>query len=166
VDTGLIFGHYALPWPCVGERTDIAMGWVARALRRSDAKNQAVLDALAGRVVLDGPGVVFITAPHFDDGEWSEWAPWVSVDGGDRRRLHFGKVFVMTAAGRRHLLVENGAPRLWRRAGIELIVEVPADGQVTLLVKGDLFRNQLPSVVPAPECTNSVWVKEPHLTVE
>lgn len=124
-------------------------------LAKADSRNQVVLDAAAGRVALTGPGVVFVTAPHFADGEWREYAPCVRVDGGELQRLAFGTCGIEMASGIRRLFIASGAP-LSHRHGVDVTVDVPTDGSVTLLVTDGFLPFQAPSVAPAPESADRV----------
>ena len=130
---------------------------IDRLLDKLDARNQAALDAVAGRVNLSGFGVVFVTAPHFVDGEWRDWVPRVRVDGGDPQRLPFGKSFIETMPGRRTLRIESGAPQLGPHDGTDVEVEVPSDGQITLHLKLEFFPYRPPEVTAAPDSADAVW---------
>jgi hypothetical protein len=68
-------------------------------------------------------------------------------------------VFIEIPPGRRHLQIENGAPHLWRRGSVDLMVDVPPEGQVMLRVKGELLQHMLPTVTPAPEFVGAVWLR-------
>lgn len=123
-----------------------------------DDGNQATLDAIDGRVDLHGPGILFVTAPHFTDNEWREWAPRVMVDGGEPRRIPFGTSFVAAPPGRRQVRIERGGLTNRHHRGIDLLVEVPTDGRVTLHVTAGVFADP-PVVTPDSDGVGSVWVQ-------
>lgn len=128
-----------------------------RLLAKADSRNQVVLDAASDRVALTGPGVVFVTSPHFADGEWREYPPRVRVDGGETHRLAFGTCGIEMTPGVRHLFIASGAP-LSHRHGVDVTVDVPTDGSVTLLLTDGFLPYQSPSVAPAPDSADRVRV--------
>lgn len=133
--------------------------WLRRLLARADVRNQATLDAIADRVHITGPGIVFVSSPHFTDGEWSAFPPRVCVDGGPPHRLPFGTSFVEMAPGQRRLRFESGAPVPWRHAGIDTIVDVPVDGTVTLSVECQFIHIAAPVVSPGEGADDALWLK-------
>jgi hypothetical protein len=113
-------------------------------LGKVDEWNQETMDALAGRVNVTGPGVMFVVS---NDG-FQTYAPRVRIDGGERQRVPFGTSFRELTPGWHELRVENGTRQPWPHMGVEIAVRVPSDGHVTLLVTF-VFPSQLPTVTPA-----------------
>ena len=128
---------------------------ISRLLAKVDARNQVDMDAIAGRVHLSGPGVVFVTS----SGEWQAWAPRVRIDEGVPHRLPFGTSFVAMDPGTHTLRFENGQPMPWHHDGVDIAVEVPADGQATLIVTGVYGSYAPPCVAPAPGSESALWLK-------
>jgi hypothetical protein len=112
-----------------------------------------------GAFVPRAPGVVFVCSPRFADGESRDWAPRVRVDDGQLQRVPFGTSFIEMEPGRRHVRIESGQPRLWAHRGVDVIVDVPADGRITLFVKCGYFGHQRPTVTPGPDSVAMVWLK-------
>jgi len=130
---------------------------ISRLLAEADGRNQADLDAIAGRVDLSGQGIVFVAS-----GEWQAWVFRVRIDDGEPYRLPFGTSFIEMEPGLHSLSLENGQPRPWHHRGVEIAVDVPTDGHVTLLVTGVFPHHALPIVAPAPGSEGAVWLKAPE----
>ena len=63
-------------------------------------------------------------------------------------------------AGWHSLRFQNGQPQPWHHDSLEIAVDVPIDGHVTLLVTGvGLGGFAPPSVAPAPGSEGAVWLK-------
>lgn len=115
------------------------MGWLDRWLLKADVRNQVMVDAIAGRYSITGPGVLFEVSSQGREGEIERWSPRVRIDGGPPHRIPSGTSFMAMTAGRHALRVENGSPRPWCAPGTAVIVEVPNDGYVRLEVRTDYW---------------------------
>jgi len=103
---------------------------IQKWLRRADAGNQRLADALLNRVDPDGSGVVVDS--ELPSNGLPGYPSRVGVDASAPRRLLVGRTFHPMSPGRHVLHFDNGPP--WLRfpfgARTSLLVEVPASPRI------------------------------------
>lgn len=112
--------------------------WLSTWLRRRDWDNQAVMDALANRVHVQGAGVVIVSKPADKAADAWKTRNVVSIDGGPRRELLFGSTFHPLDPGD-HVLSfgQRGPFGLGTRA--EVSINVRADRHVTVFYRPGMW---------------------------